>query len=130
MKKRHMMKSAHKIAKEIVFLVGDYMIALKLALKEVWRLVKTYNKKRFTEISIFTTAARLGTKKPENKGRFVGGVPEWIINKNLTTEEAYAVLNNGPQVSVTRETEKAVLVDFHTDFGHITMWCPKSVMAA
>ncbi|EPQ9603941.1 hypothetical protein ACUYUN_002593 [Staphylococcus pseudintermedius] len=61
MKKRHMMKSAHKIAKEIVFLVGDYMIALKLALKEVWRLVKTYNKKRFTEISIFTTAARLGS---------------------------------------------------------------------
>ncbi|HGE9019788.1 TPA: hypothetical protein ACGBX4_001531 [Staphylococcus pseudintermedius] len=40
------------------------------------------------------------------------------------------MLNNGPQVSVKRETEKAVLVDFHTDFGHITMWCPKSVMAA
>ncbi|WP_180895955.1 hypothetical protein [Staphylococcus pseudintermedius] len=44
MKKRHMMKSAHKIAKEIVFLVGDYMIALKLALKEVWRLVKLTTK--------------------------------------------------------------------------------------
>lgn len=42
-----MMKSAHKIAKMIKHLVGDYMIALKLALKEVWRLVKTYKKKAF-----------------------------------------------------------------------------------
>ncbi len=130
MNKRHMMKSAHKIAKMIKHLVGDYMIALKLALKEVWRLVKTYDKKRFTEVAIYTTAVRLGTERDKNQGRFVGGAPEWIIRKNLSQEEAYAVLNNGPNVSQKRETEKAVLLDFHTDWGHIQMWCPKSVMVA
>lgn len=130
MTKKHMMVSAHRIAKEIVKEVGDYMIALKLALKEVWRQVKKYNKKRFGWHAIYSAAGRLCYEKPVYKNENVEGVPTWIIEKNLSSNEAYAVLNESPTVSFKRETEKAILVDFHTDYGHIEMWCPKSVMVA
>ena len=36
MNKRDLMIKAHKIAKATVAVVGDYMIAMKLALKKVW----------------------------------------------------------------------------------------------
>ena len=36
MKKQHIFKTAHKIAKGIVKEVGNYQIALQLALKEVY----------------------------------------------------------------------------------------------
>lgn len=31
-------------------------------------------------------------------------------------------------IGVERETEKALLLCFETDFGNITMWAPKSVV--
>ncbi|TDM12646.1 hypothetical protein [Macrococcus bovicus] len=130
MNKKHMMVSAHRIAQRIVKEVGNYSIALSLALKEVWRQVKTYNKKRFGWEAIYSAERRLCTPKQQSSNKNVGGVPEWIIRKNLTTEEAFAVINSYSQVTIRKETEKAVLVDFHTDWGHVSMWCPKSVMAA
>ena len=130
MTKKHMMVAAHRIAQRIVKEVGNYSIALSLALKEVWRQVKTYNKKRFGWEAIYSAERRLCTPKQQSTNKNVGGVPEWIIRKNLTTEEAFAVINSYPQVTIKKETEKAVLVDFHTDWGHVSMWCPKSVMAA
>lgn len=36
MNKRNLMTQAHKIAKSIVAAVGDYMIAMKIALKKTW----------------------------------------------------------------------------------------------
>lgn len=36
MNKSDLMKAAHKIAKQTVAIVGDYLISLKLALKTVW----------------------------------------------------------------------------------------------
>lgn len=36
MNKSNLMKAAHKIAKQTVAIVGDYLIDLKLALKTVW----------------------------------------------------------------------------------------------
>lgn len=131
MTKKQMMVSAHKIAKQIVKFVGDYMVALSLALKEVWRQVKTYNKKRFGAEAIYSAAARLTYPKVEaKKDQNVDGVPAWIIRKNLSQNEAYAVLNECSGSTVIRETEKAVLVSFDTEYGKIEMWSPKSVLVA
>lgn len=62
MTKRNMMKTAHAIAQEIVDEVGDYQIALSIALKEVWRQVKLYDKKRFGDVAVLTAAQRCHTK--------------------------------------------------------------------
>lgn len=128
MKKAMLMKSAHRIAKEINWKVGNYSIALSIALKEVWRQVKQYDKKRFGEIAIISAAQRLTTPKVQNTN--VYGVPAWIIRKNLSQEEAYAVMNQSNSMNVVRETEKAEYVEFDTDFGTVQMWTPKSVLVA
>ena len=53
-------------------------------------------------------------------------VKEWIINKNLTNDESYAVISSGCTGKVEKETDKAVQVKFSTKFGIIKMWTPKS----
>ena len=132
MTKRNMMRYAHQIAKRIVEKVGDYQIALSLALKEVWRQIKLYNKKRFTKYSLQTAADRLTQPQMSGYGKQadVYGVPAWIIRKNLNQSEAYAVMNETNSMSVVRETEKAQLVEFTTNHGNVTMWTPKSVLVA
>lgn len=128
MKKATLMKSAHKIAKEIVDEYGDYQIALSFALKEVWRQVKTYDKKRFGDVAIMSAAFKLMTPK-QNKNRNYFGVPDWILSENLSNEE-YSAMQYATSMSVERETLKAELVSFDTDFGNITTWVPKSVLVA
>lgn len=132
MKKAHLMKKAHEIAKGIVNIVGDYTIALSMSLKEVWRLIKKYNKKRMGQDATQNAIIRLTTTKEEKRvAQFVHGlIPYWIINKNLSNEEAFAVMNytQSCDVAISRETEKAVLFGFITDFGTVKMWCPKSVL--
>lgn len=129
MKKATLMKSAHRLAHEIVADYGNYSIALSFALKEVWRQVKLYDKKRFGDVAIITAAQRLTTVK-KAKRNDIFGVPTWIIEKNLNVNESYAVLNQCNSKSLVRETEKAELVSFDTDFGTIEMWTPKSILVA
>ena len=129
MTKRNMMKTAHAIAQEIVDEVGDYQIALSIALKEVWRQVKLYDKKRFGDVAVLTAAQRLVTPKRDHNAN-VYGVPAWIIVKNLRQDEADAVIGHTASISIVRETEKAQLIRFDTDFGGIEMWTPKSVLVA
>lgn len=132
MTKRNMMRYAHQLAKKLVEKTKNYQMALSLALKEIWRQVKLYDKKRFTQYSIATaydriTEPQMSFKEVESD---VNGVPAWIIRKNLSNNEAYAVLNECDGMSVVRETEKAQLVEFVTNHGRITMWTPKSVLVA
>ena|SRR5699024_12130256 len=130
MTKRNMMRYAHQLAKLLVERTEDYPMALSIALKEIWRQVNLYDKKRFTKYSIATAYARLVQPEVESNNNDVHGVPAWIIKKNLNNEQAYAVLNECEKMSVVRETEKAKLVKFNTQYGNIEMWTPKSVMAA
>ena len=132
MTKRNMMKYAHKIAKELVKDTKNYQMALSLALKEIWRQVKLYNKKRFTQYSLATAYDRIRQPQMSGKGQQddVYGVPAWVINNNLDSDESYAVLNECEGMSVVRETEKAQLVEFVTNYGKVTMWTPKSVLVA
>lgn len=129
MTKHNMMKAAHSIARESVDEVGDYQIALSIALKEVWRQAKLYGKKRFGDVAVLTASQRLVTPK-EDRNANIYGVPTWIIKKNLSQDEASAVLSRTAGMSIVRETEKAQLVRFDTDFGNVEMWTPKSVLVA
>src|SRR5690625_3068838 len=130
MTKKNMMRYAHQLAKKLVKETENYQIALSFALKEIWRQVKLYDKKRFTKGSIATAYARLRQPRHDNSNDNVYGVPTWIIRKNLDQNEQYAVINECEGMSVVRETEKAQLVEYTTNYGKITMWTPKSVLVA
>ena len=55
-------------------------------------------------------------------------VPCWIVKKNLDQDKLYAVRAEGVNPTVARETERAVLLEWDTEFGKVSMWCPKSVL--
>lgn len=63
--------------------------------------------------------------KLNNEVKFI---PEWIIEKNLDENQIYAVHAEGEDAKLVRETEKAILVEWATEFGKVSMWCPKSVL--
>lgn len=129
MTKKQMMIQAHKMAKKLIEKTDNYMIALKFALKQIWAMAKA-GRKRMSE-SAFKGAIYDLTHKPYNGPAFFWfgkmGIPEWLMAKNLNQSE-----NQGAHLAysvyASRETAKAVLVNFDTDFGKITMWAPKSVV--
>nr|DAI82544.1 MAG TPA: hypothetical protein [Caudoviricetes sp.] len=53
-------------------------------------------------------------------------IPYWFISKNLNRTQADAIV--GERMTVERETEKAVLVKWNTDYGFVTLWTPKSII--
>lgn len=53
-------------------------------------------------------------------------LPSWYIIKNFTQEERYAITTIEPEVE--KETEKAKLVTWNTEFGIIKKWVPKSII--
>lgn len=129
MSKKQIMKQAHKIAKKIVKEVGNYMVALKLALKKIWAMAKA-GRKRMSD-SAFKGAIYELTHKQYNGPEFFWlgskGIPVWLMDSNLDQTELW-----GAQLAYNmyaeRETEKAALIVFETDFGNIKMWAPKSVI--
>lgn len=118
------MKFAHKVANKIAKYVGDYAVALKLALKYVWGMVRN-NAKRWGEKTVERVALTLLSPRVEPN---IDGVPMWIIEKNLGDEEVSAIKSGCTFYVQTKETEKAIGGYFSTDFGRIYMWCPKSVL--
>lgn len=60
-----------------------------------------------------------------NEAKFI---PEWIIEKNLDQNQIYAIRSESDGGSLLRETEKAVLVVWFTEYGKVELWCPKSVL--
>lgn len=129
MSKKQIMKQAHKLAKEIVKEVGNYMVALKLALKKIWAMVKA-GRKRMSD-SAFKNALYELTHKQYNGPEFFWlgskGIPVWLMEKNLDQAEMQGAML-AYNMYAKRETEKAALIVFETDFGNITMWSPKSVI--
>lgn len=114
MKKKTIMIEAHKIARKTVQAVGDYMVALKLALKQIWAKVKAGEK-------IYT-----GPKFIWFNNQY--GIPEWLLKKNLRSDIYSFAIDEPEDVEVVRETEKALLLDLVTGFGTYKMWAPKSVV--
>ncbi|MCQ2076373.1 MAG: hypothetical protein MJZ20_04965 [Bacteroidaceae bacterium] len=81
--------------------------------------------------SAFKNAVYTLTHKVYNGPKFLWigqqGVPEWLLYENLDIQERCAV-DGAYRMYAKRETEKAVLIEFDTEFGYITMWAPKSVV--
>ena len=54
-------------------------------------------------------------------------IKSWFLNKEFTQSERYAI-STADDPSVVRETEKALLLKWKTEFGFIQHWVPKSVV--
>lgn len=52
-------------------------------------------------------------------------IKKWFAEKNFSKNELYAI-STADEPVVKRETEKAVLIAWTTDFGKIEKWIPKS----
>lgn len=129
MNRKEIMKSAHKIAKQLVKHTGDYGIALSMAMKHVWNMAKI-GVRQINDMGVQSAVANLTKQSQPKVVRNIDGVPEWIIRKNLDDNQAYAVLNENNKTTIVRETEKAKLFKFDTEYGYIEMWSPKSVLVA
>lgn len=131
MEKQEIMKKAHKIAKQMKVRTRNYQIALSFALKLVWAdTTKDWNMKEIAEYLNETRNEFNGVKVVETTQDLANAeIPAWLIKKNLTSAEQSAI-NYGAEKTIKRETEKAVLFQFTTDFGTIEMWAPKSVLVA
>lgn len=129
MSNKQIMKQAHKLARKIVAKVGNYAIALKLALKKIWAMAKA-GRKRMSESALNSAEYEL-THKPYTGPKFFWlgskGVPEWLMQKNLSQSELQGA-HLADSITVKRETAKAYLLEFSTDWGNIYMWSPKSVV--
>lgn len=128
-----MMTSAHQIAKGIMYVVKDYMIALKLALKEIWRRFKHQGGNLKGGSGFIKCSIRRLTKSKQNEileKKWIGDlVPNWIVNKNLSMMSAAALLQEAyVEFETIRETEKAVFLKAVTSRGPVEFWCPKSVL--
>ena len=53
-------------------------------------------------------------------------VKQWFINKNFTQDERYVA--SVSDLGINKETEKAVLINFVSDFGSFAKWIPKSCL--
>lgn len=51
-------------------------------------------------------------------------IKKWFLDKNFSQSEKYAMTVTEPKVE--RETEKAKLIKWDTEFGIISSWIPKS----
>lgn len=67
------------------------------------------------------------THKEYTGPRYICGVPDWILSENFDEADNRAVRSFAYDAKIKRETEKAVLIQFITDFGSLFTWCPKSV---
>ena len=87
MKKSEMFKKAHKIARETVEVVGNYSIAFKLALKNVWLAEKASEK----EVDFYQTTIML-TCLVKAKQRRINGIPEIPDEKVDTARKEFEPL--------------------------------------
>ena len=134
MTKKHIFTSAHKIAKGIVKEVGNYQLALQLALKEVYRQVKMYDKKRFGTQAISSAIYKLGTSNEDKafdreSENYRYGVAKWFFDKEFTTKQRQALIKIEDEV-IVKETEKAYKIAFFTEYGLFEKWIPKSCFNA
>ncbi len=54
-------------------------------------------------------------------------IKNWFISKNFNQQQRQAI-ENGYELEILKETEKAYQMKIVTDFGNIFSWIPKSVI--
>lgn len=127
-RRRSIMISAHNVADMINNLVGDYQIAMSIALKFVY----AYRNSDTREYGDVESAA-YHEFMPES----VAGVPAWAIKHDFVASSADDILFYTTNSTITKETEKAIQIEFETVnpdedgyVDHHTTWVAKSIMAA
>lgn len=57
-------------------------------------------------------------------------IKSWFLSKNFNQNEQYIIKTAimGGELSIERETEKAILFKANSDWGTLTFWCPKSCL--
>lgn len=125
-KRRTTMISAHNVAKLIVTMVGDYQIAMSIALKFVYKCKKEGNILHATD-----EARKAFTPKS------VAGVPAWAIRKDFGHASADDILFFTINFETIKETDKAVQISFDTKnphengyVDHHKAWVAKSILVA
>lgn len=53
-------------------------------------------------------------------------IESWFLNKNFTSNERIVIESSNDQI-IERETEKASLIRFESDYGTLKTWVPKSL---
>lgn len=56
-------------------------------------------------------------------------VKSWFLNKSLSNHQLFAIKEAMNDNVVVAETEKAVKVEFKTNYGKINLWVPKSCLS-
>ncbi|CAA66753.1 hypothetical protein phig1ep12 [Lactobacillus phage phig1e] len=138
-RRRNIMKDAHRIAKLIVSNVGDYMVAMKLALKTVYayKAMRKEVSSRGNAVEMHTLPLLDGYARQQFEPEFVAGIPAWAIKKDFMSSSAQDILYFTIDTKVVKETEKAVEIEFatknpkeHGYVDHHHTWVAKSIMAA
>lgn len=132
------MKDAHKVAKVIVDLVGNYSIALSFALKFVNKYNKNVKALRAAKdsVKLFELKSVTAAAYDEFMPKSVAGVPAWAIEKDFSNAGAKDILFFTIKSEVTSETEKAVQISFDTKnpkenfIDHHKTWVAKSILVA
>ena len=83
-------------------------------------------KEKYPEIDYHTQLGLFISYLLEEENKVELRVKQWFIDKNFTPEERYA--ESVSDKEIVRETEKAVLIKFVSDFGTFTKWIPKSCL--
>ena len=83
-------------------------------------------KEKYPEIDYHTQLGLFISYLLEEENKVELRVKQWFIDKNFTPEERYA--ESVSDKEIVRETEKAVLIRFVSDFGAFTKWIPKSCL--
>lgn len=57
-------------------------------------------------------------------------IKSWFLSKNFNQNEQYIIKCAiiGGELSIERETEKAILFKANSDWGTLKFWCPKSCL--
>lgn len=125
-KRRMRMVSAHNVAKLIVTMVGDYQIAMSIALKFVYKCEKEGN-----VLHVKDAARQAFVPKS------VAGVPAWAIKKDFGRASADDILFFTVNFETIKETEKAIQISFDTKnphengyVDHHKAWVAKSILVA
>lgn len=90
--------------------------------KLAWRIFK--NAKNAKIVKTFGTALKMAWELSKNAANAIS-IKRWFLSKNFSRNEQY-VIECADSTEVEKETEKAVLVKWVSDYGTLTRWVPKS----
>jgi len=100
-------------------------------MKRAWEMYKEAGCTSRYEFAIALRAAWAELKAVVTgaKTKIIAGFKSWFINKEFTQNQRHVIETAlcGREFEVKKETEKAVLIKFFSDYGTIQSWFPKSV---